>query len=37
MKTQFATDPPIQSLFGLFEQLRMQARGEKPDDAAAHG
>ncbi|XNZ00243.1 hypothetical protein ACL90Y_10990 [Micrococcus luteus] len=37
VKTQFATDPPIQSLFGLFEQLRMQARGEKPEDATAHG
>ena len=34
--TQFATDPPIQSLFELFEQLRMQARGETPGEGAGH-
>lgn len=33
--TQFATDPPIQSLFELFEELRMQARGETPEDRSA--
>lgn len=42
IRTQFATDPPINSLFELFEELWMQARGEnpedgeKPDDPAAH-
>ena len=35
--TQFATDPPIQSLFELFEQLRMQARGETPERPTPHG
>ncbi|OFS27574.1 hypothetical protein HMPREF3162_01225 [Brevibacterium sp. HMSC07C04] len=42
IRTQFATDPPINWLVELFEELWMQARGdnpedgEKPDDPAAH-
>ncbi|WP_193215625.1 hypothetical protein [Brevibacterium sp. Marseille-P9724] len=42
IRTQAATDPPINSLFELFEELWMQAHGEnpedgeKPEDPAAH-